>query len=490
MNTDHPLAHKFGGCLSPLVYLSTNWISLLGVVLVTSSTVFWLFLLPVSLGGGEVKNPYFGILGFLLLPAIFICGLLLIPAGIWLRFAGERKRGVYPVELPPLDFKNVRLRRLVVFIGVTTFANLVIASQTSYEAVNYMDSVTFCGKTCHTVMHPEFAAYQNSPHSRVECVKCHIGPGASWFVRSKLSGIGQVFAVTFNTYKRPIPTPVENLRPARETCETCHWPERFGGDRLRIIDRFTDDESNTHNKTVLLMKIGGAGRGPGIHGTHLGPGVVIRYKPRDHTRQDIPWVEYNDGKGHVTVFRAADVKPEAVKDVQPRVMDCMDCHNRPTHTLELPERAVDRALALGEISPSLPFVKKVGVDLLKKPYASQAEAGASLPVALAQYYKEKYPDLYNQRRAEITRSASALLAIFDRNVFPEMKVTWGSYPNNIGHTDFTGCFRCHDDAHAASDGRKITQDCAACHELLAMEEPSPKILTDLGIQQTPVRAGK
>ena len=215
MNTDHPLAHKFGGWLSPLVYLSTNWISLLGVVLVTSSTIFWLFLLPVSLGGGEVKNPYFGILGFLLLPTIFIFGLLLIPAGIWLRFSRERKRGVYPVELPPLDFKNVRLRRLLVFIGVTTFANLVIASQTSYEAVNYMDSVTFCGKTCHTVMHPEFAAYQNSPHSRVECVKCHIGPGASWFVRSKLSGVGQVFAVTFNTYPRPIPTPVRNLRPAR-----------------------------------------------------------------------------------------------------------------------------------------------------------------------------------------------------------------------------------------------------------------------------------
>jgi formate-dependent nitrite reductase cytochrome c552 subunit len=218
--------------------------------------------------------------------------------------------------------------------------------------------------------------------------------------------------------------------------------------------------------------------------------VVIRYAPRDHTRQDIPWVEYNDGKGHVTEFRAADVKPEAVKDLQRRVMDCMDCHNRPTHTLELPERAVDRALALGEISPSLPFVKKVGVDLLKKPYSSQAEAGASLPAALAQYYKEKYLDLYNQRRAEISRSARALLAIYDRNVFPEMKVTWGSYPNNIGHTDFTGCFRCHDDAHAASDGRKIKQDCAACHELLAMEEPAPKILTDLGIQQTPVPTGK
>jgi len=484
MRTEHSFANKFGGWLTPLVYLSSNWISLLGVVAVTTSAIFWLLLLPISFGGAEVRNPYFGILGFLLLPGFFLCGLLLIPVGIWVRFRKEHARGTYPAVLPPLDLKNVHLRRLLVFIAVATFVNIIIASQTVYQAVTYMDSVTFCGETCHTVMQPEFTAYQNSPHSRVECVKCHIGPGASWFVKSKLSGIWQVFAVTFHTYQRPIPTPVENLRPARETCETCHWPERYGGDRLRIIDRFSDNETNLHTKTVLLMHIGGAGRGPGIHGTHLGPGVVIRYTPRDRARQEIPWVEYNDNKGHSTVFATADFKTARAGDLPVRVMDCMDCHNRPTHTLELPERAVDRAMALGEISSSLPFVKKVGVDLLRCSYHSHAEAEATIPPTLERYYKEHYPDVYAKSRTEILRSARVLVAIFERNVFPEMKVSWGTYPNNIGHTDFTGCFRCHDDAHVSKDGRKITQDCSACHELLAVEEPSPKILTELGIRDS------
>ena len=186
-------------------------------------------------------------------------------------------------------------------MGATTVLNIVIASQLSYGAVSYMDTVTFCGQTCHTVMQPEYTAYQNSPHSHVECVKCHIGPGAGWFVKSKLSGVGQVFAVTFNTYPRPIPTPVHNLRPARETCEACHWPQKYGEDRIKIIHKFAEDETNTVTKTVLLMKIGGGNRGIGIHGTHLGTGTSIRYAHSDEARQTIPWVEYNVN-GKKTVY--------------------------------------------------------------------------------------------------------------------------------------------------------------------------------------------
>jgi nitrate/TMAO reductase-like tetraheme cytochrome c subunit len=378
------------------------------------------------------------------------------------------------------------LRKLVVFVGATTFVNIVIGSQLTYRAVTFMETVSFCGQTCHTVMKPEFTAYQNSPHSRVECVACHIGAGASWFVKSKLSGVRQVFAVAFNTYPRPIPTPVHNLRPARETCEACHWPQKYGEDRLRVVEKFADDEPNTRTKTVLLMRIGG-GRGvragaPGIHGAHLGPGIRIEYLHTDEARQSIPQVEYHNARAkRSAVYVAADAKPEALKAASRRVMDCMDCHNRPTHTLDLPERAIDRAMAAGEISPTLPFVKKQGLEILKRSYATNEQAAAHIPEAVEAYYKASHPEVFAQRRAEVRRAGTVLAGIYNRNVFPEMKVNWGTYPNNIGHTDFPGCFRCHDDNHAAAGGQKITQDYNACHQLLAMDENAPKILTELGL---------
>jgi NapC/NirT cytochrome c family, N-terminal region len=464
--------------LSPLVHLSNNWISLAGVVIVTTATIFWLFLLPTTLGGG-VHNPYNGILAFLLLPAVFFLGLLLIPLGIHRLNKREHRHGVYPASFPPLNFKNLEFRRLITFLGVTTAANIIIASQLTYGAVSYMETVSFCGQTCHTVMKPEFTAYQNSPHSRVDCVQCHIGPGESWFVRSKLSGIRQVFAVSFHTYDTPIPTPVTNLRPARETCEACHWPQKYGEDRLRVINKFGEDEKNTLTKTVLLIRIGGGNRGIGIHGTHLGPGVRIRYGYSDKARQTIPWIEYSGPQG-VTVYRAEGA-PADGRGLSIREMDCMDCHNRPSHSFKLPERAVDEAMFAGDLPADLPFLRKKSVEILRRPYASSAEAAARIPAAFQSYYRESYAEIYTSRQAEIARAAAHLLAIYNRNVFPEMKITWGTYPNNIGHTDFPGCFRCHDDSHTSQDGRKVTQDCGACHTLLAIDEASPKVLSDLGV---------
>src|SRR5215472_5363623 len=462
--------------LSPVIHLCNNWISLTGVVTVTTATVFWLFLLPTTLRGGT-DNPFFGILAYLTIPVPFFAGLVLIPLGMWIQRRREGRAAVYPPDFPVLAWSNPELRKLAYFIGATTLVNLAVASQLSYGAVSYMDSVTFCGQTCHTVMQPEFTAYQNSPHSRVECVKCHIGPGASWFVRSKLSGVGQVFAVTFNTYSRPIPTPVRDLRPARETCEACHWPQKYGEDRVEVLPKYGDDEKNTLTKTVLLMKIGGGNGGIGIHGTHLGPGITIRYAHTDEGRQNIPWVEYNGPRG-TRVFAAAGVKTEGLPI---REMDCMDCHNRPTHAYELPERGIDKAMDAGQIAASLPFAKKKAVELLKANYASREEAARQIPAKFAEFYQHHYAEVWGQHRADVTNAAQAVLAVWNRNVFPEMKVSWGSYPNNVGHMDFPGCFRCHDGAHATKTGESISQDCNACHNLLAVEDPNPKILADLGV---------
>jgi hypothetical protein len=459
----------------PLVYLSQNWISRVGVVLVTTAVVLWLFLLPTTMRG-EVQYPYIGILAFLILPGVFFLGLALIPLGIWLHIRLERRAGRTPVAYVPLTLRSPEVRRLMWFVGVTTIVNIALGSQLTYRAITYMDSVTFCGKTCHTVMQPEFAAYQNSPHSRVECVACHIGPGASWFVQSKLSGMGQVFAVILNNYPRPIPTPVHNLRPARETCEACHWPQKFVQDRLQVIGKYADDEHNTLTKTVLLMHISGAGEHPGIHNAHLAEGVTISYNPADESRQTISRVEYrNTVTGRSTIYTASGVKPESLHNLPLRLMDCMDCHNRPTHTFQLPERAVDLAMQSGAISPALPFIKKVAVEALRKEYKSQEAAAAGIGATIEGYYK-------TGDRASVDKAASAVVAIYERNVFPSMRIAWGTYPNNLGHMDFPGCFRCHDGSHTSADGRSIPGDCETCHKTLAMDEVNPKVLTDLGLQ--------
>ena len=476
------MRRTFREWLSPIVYLSNNWISLIGVIVVTAATVTWLVFLPITIRGGTM-HPYFGLVVYLLLPGIFIAGLVLVPIGIWWNRRRKRARGQMPVDLPPLDPRNPELRKLALFVLATTFVNIIIASQFSYSAVRYMDTVAFCGQTCHTVMKPEFTAHQRSPHSRVECVNCHIGPGASWFVRSKLSGAGQVIAVLLNNYPRPIPVPVRNLRPARETCETCHWPQKFDEDRLRDIASFAEDEQNTESHTVLMLHLGGGPARVGIHGRHLGQGTTVRYYAADERRQKIPYVEYTAG-GTTTAYVSGDAKPDPA---QMREMDCIDCHNRPTHIYELPNRGVDQAILAGEIPRDLPFAKKQAVAILKQNYATEDEAVAKIPTAFEDFYRTSYPQIYAQRQDDIRRSAQSVLGVFQHNVFPEMKVTWGTYANNLGHTDFDGCFRCHDEQHTAKDGKTITQDCSACHNILASDEKNPKILTDLGVLS---KAGK
>ena len=366
--------------------------------------------------------------------------------------------------------------------------NLLMGSQFSYRAVTYMDSDSFCGKACHKVMDPEYTAYSNSPHARVACTDCHIGPGASFFVKSKLSGAGQVFAVLFNTYPRPIPSPVEELRPARETCEQCHWPQRYGGEKFFIHTEYGSDEQNEASTTVALMKIGGRGfRGTvGIHGAHVN-GADMEYIATDPRRQVIPQVTYTEAGGKVTVFNATDAKvtPEELARGEHRKMDCMDCHNRPTHVFQVPERAVDLAMTQGSISPKLPFIKKQAVEVLRRNYPDRAKAASQIAATLENFYRTSYPQTYAADSAVLNTAIHTIQTLYEQNIFPEMKITWGTYPNNLGHTDYPGCFRCHDGNHTSADGRTITNDCATCHDLLAVSEKNPKILTELGLNPSP-----
>lgn len=467
-------------------FFSQNFISLLGVVLTTSSAVtliaFWMydFILPGP------PHPYVGILLFLLLPGFFVLGLLLIPVGIWLRRRKLLASGELPTEYPAIDLKIPAIRSSLLFVALASFLNLMIFGFASYRGVSYMDSTTFCGQTCHTVMQPEFSAYQNSPHSRVECVQCHIGPGAGWFVKSKLSGLRQVYAVTFKTYSHPIPSPVKYLRPARDTCEQCHWPQRFSGDKFILRTNYKEDEKNTPLTTALIVKIGGHTRdgSVGIHGRHLDDGSRIRYISTDDRRQVIPVVYYTDDTGKTVEYISTDIKvtKEQLAKAEKRVMDCIDCHNRPTHAFELPENAVDLRMSRGIIRTELPFIRKKAVELLKVDYPDRGTAKARIEEGITSFYRTSYPDIYNTKRALVEQSANGVSAIYLRNIFPDMKVTWGVHPNNIGHNDFPGCFRCHDGSHTSADGQTISNDCSACHNLLAVQEENPKVLTDLGLK--------
>jgi nitrate/TMAO reductase-like tetraheme cytochrome c subunit len=458
--------------------LTRHWLSLLGVALVATALISWLFVLPQQIRG-HFDNPYVGIIVFLVLPAIFFAGLLLIPVGVYL----SRRQIRGSLAEPTFDRKTA-LRRIAWFFGVTTLLNILIGTQVTYRAVKHMETPQFCGGSCHS-MNPELAAFQNSPHSRLECVDCHVAPGAGGWIASKASGIRQLVETVRKTVPKPIPSAMASNRlvPAKETCENCHWPQKYGGVRLRLFSKYADDETNTRSETVLLMLLGG-NRIAGIHGAHLGPGIHIRFAAADADRQTIPWIEYrNTNTGDVRAFVTSDTPPDAVKSLPQFDMQCVDCHNRPTHTFELPERAMDKALALGEIPVTLPYVKKKSVELLRTSYATSTEAADKLPAAFVDFYLQNYPALYASRSQDIREAGRSILAIYNRNVFPDLKVSWGTYPNNLGHTDFPGCFRCHDGSHTAGDGKTIAQDCNSCHEPLAMDEASPEILKTLGISE-------
>ena len=472
--------------IRPAFYLSHNWLSQLGVAITTTSALTLISLYTTEFFGVQV-GPYAGIVAFFVLPVLFVVGLLMIALGIALEYRKERLAGTLPGEYPKIDFADARLRETARFVVMMTAVNIMLFLTATYKAVNYMDSTQFCGQTCHTPMTPEYTAYQDSPHSKVPCVECHVGPGFTGFVQAKAAGTRQLLGVMFNNYQRPIPDPVRSLRPARETCEHCHWPQRFTGDKFWVDTKFSDDEKNTRLTTVLVLKLGGkTWQGTvGIHGRHLDTGTSrIEYISTDDKRQVIPEVQYKDDKGQPVEFLSSDTKPtpDQLAKGEHRSMDCVDCHNRPTHTFQLPERAVDKSMTLGSISPDLPFVKKKSVELLRVTYPDRDTASQQIPAGLVNYYKTTYPAIYSSHRAQVELAADEVKKIYLKNVFPEMKITWGTHSNNIGHEDYLGCFRCHDGSHTAKDGRVITNDCGACHTLITVDDPNPKVLTDLSMR--------
>jgi hypothetical protein len=470
----------------PILRGTRHPLTVLGAILTTGSAItmigFWL----LEVAQLRSVHPYAGIILFLILPVIFVLGLVLMPLGVWLERRRRRAQGAAVDEPRTLQLSDPRVRHALAWFAGGTALNVALLSVASYKGVKHMDSNDFCGLSCHTVMEPEYTTFQGSPHARVGCSGCHIGEGAGWFVRSKLSGTRQILAVTFGTYSRPIPSPVKHLRPARETCEGCHWPQKFEGDKFVVRTRFESDAANTPLTTVLVLKVGGHRHDGvvGIHGRHLDGKRPIHYLSIDGRREVIPKVIQPDEQGKAIEYLSNEIAatPEQLAGGETRTMDCVDCHNRPTHVFELPERAVDRALNDRRISRELPFVKKKAVELLRAEYPDKATAARRIAEGLAAYYRDEHRDVYAKQRASIEVAATEVQAIYARNIFPEMRVGWGVHPNHIGHEDFQGCFRCHDDNHKSPDGRVISQDCETCHTILVHDETDPKALANLGLQ--------
>ncbi len=453
--------------------LAYNFTTAVGLLLagIGALTAIVLFVLVST---REHGNAYVGILLYLVIPAFMIMGLLLVPLGMWRRHRAIQQGRDRGESWPVVDLNRPPHRRALAIFAVGTVMFVGLSAFGAYHGYEYTESVEFCGTTCHDVMKPEYVAYQHSAHARVACASCHIGGGASWFAKSKISGMYQVYAVLADKYPRPIETPIRELRPAQETCEQCHWPQKFFGGQQKQFNHYMYDSTNTHWPINLLIKTGGGdprtGQSSGIH-WHMNIGAKVDYIARDHDRTDIPWVRVTDRQtGRVTVYANSDGDTLTAADhdtLTVRTMDCVDCHNRPSHGYPPPDETIDQAILLGQIDPSLPEIKRVAVEAMAETYETEPEALTAIANSIGEFYESNHPELYDSRRADIDDAILATRAAFSRSIFPEMKARWDVYPSNVGHFNSIGCMRCHNQNLQSAAGESITTDCNACHTILS-----------------------
>ncbi len=439
-----------------------NWITAIGVVLAIGALFSFALLVWMDFTQGD-KNPYLGIFTYIVAPGFLIAGLGLILFGAWAQRRWLVKHGATMPDRWRLDFKDRSQRRRLVLFALGALAFVMLSAFGSYQTFHYSESTQFCGEVCHQAMNPEFVAYQRGAHARVDCVECHVGSGAQWFVKAKINGTHQLIAYTLDNYKRPIDTPVKNLRPAQDICEKCHWPEKFHGNVELSYQHFLSDKKNTSYSARLLLRVNQAMPGGpmgGIH-WHVSPSSKVEYYASDEKRQEIPWMRVTDKKdGTSRVYRTEAFKGEPPAD-KIRVMDCMDCHNRPAHVFPTANDAVEKAMAAGVLDTSLPNIKRVAVQALTQ---DGIKTAGEAPQKIADFIRAKY----TANPTQVPVVIAAVEQIYSTTIFPERKADWRVYPSNIGHKDWPGCFRCHDDKHKTSLGEPVkSSDCSSCHTIIA-----------------------
>lgn len=458
-----------------------NWVTITGFLLAVNSFIVIILLFLFSLLSND-NNPYMGLFTFIVSPSFMVLGLLMIPVGILNKRSKMKGRSDESQRWPILDMNNKINRTAVIRISVITLVLLVATAMGSYQAFHFTESVRFCGELCHKVMEPEYVAYQHSSHANVKCVECHVGEGADWYVKSKLSGLYQVYSVIFKKYPTPIATPIHNLRPASETCERCHWPEKFYSQKLRNLRSYVADSGNTEWNTSLLMKIGpqysAKGLSEGIH-WHINKGYKIEYIAGTKDRESIPWVKLTDIKtGKVKIFMDEEnpLDQKAMDSLEKRTMDCMDCHNRPSHKYLSASDFIDNAMVSGLIPSNIPYIKMAAMEALKVTYNTKDTAHIEIKNTVNTYYKDEQPDAYSKNFDRIRKAIVAIEGEYDKNVFPYMKVESTKYLDHIGHLESDGCFRCHSDRHKTAGGEVLSRNCDLCHSILA-QGPTGNIKT-------------
>ena len=471
-----------------------NYISLAGMVIAVTAIVSIIFLFVLEITESS-HQPYLGILIYIMLPGVMLFGLFVVLVGMLVE--RRRRRKLTPEQIaayPILDINDPRRRRIFFAFLVCSVIFLMVSAFGSYRAFEYTESVEFCGQLCHTVMKPEFMAYKAAPHSQIRCVECHVGEGSEAYVRAKLGGVRQLYRVATGTYDTPIKTPVHTMRPANETCGKCHWTEKFYGDQIKVFNHYSFDEKSTLNQTRMLVRVGGGnpktGEASGIH-WHMNLGNEITFISTDDRRQVIPYIRMKDLNGNVTEYltKDANLSSEQIEKTEKRRMDCIDCHNRPTHIYLSPVKAVDQSLDARKLDLSLPFIKAKAVEVLSAQYGSTDDALSQIAANFDAYYKLAYPDVYAAKKASIDENIKELQRLYTTYFFPEMKTDWSTQINNIGHFNAQGCFRCHDGQHFSREGKPVRNDCSICHTTLDQTFDGKTTQPPNGAFQHPVNLG-
>ncbi len=460
-----------------------NPLSLIGLVLVITGTVTWLFTIVTQFGS---RNPYLASLTVLALPAITVAGAVLTILGVRRRDRRAAALGgdqIAPAP-PALTWKNPAVRQLTGFLIAVIAANVLFGFYVTRKAVDYVASPAFCAGTCH-ILTPEFTALQHAPHAEFDCTDCHVGGGAGSFVRAQMHGAENVAKALTKSYSLPIQTPIPSLAQGQLPCIRCH-PNRDYGEKYKKWVSFDQDEGNSASRTELLLRIGGGNNASGAHGAHLAEGAMIEYRS-DPSRKTIPWIRYTAADGKQIIYQTSSWSPTMAEEFELRRMNCIDCHNRVAHSFEDASGALDEALFRNEIDPRLPFIKREGMRVLTVSYANREAASQQIPSEIYEFYREQYPETSARQVGSILNASAALVAVYQRNVWPEYGVTWGLHANHAGHEDYPGCFRCHNDNQISQDGERtlLGDDCTICHAILTDRAPiSLPLVTDAPLTST------
>lgn len=460
-----------------LPHYSKNWLTIIGAIIAAINLALIIVLFIISTIFNK-SNTNLGLFIYIILPGFMVLGLILIPVGMMRERRLLKKTGSIDAErYPKIDLNDPRHRNAFILFTIVTIIILFLSTLGSFEAYHLTESVEFCGTLCHEVMEPEHTAYMKSPHANVLCVECHVGAGASWYVKSKISGLHQVYAVLTNDYKKPIETPIHDLRPARETCERCHWPQKFYSRSLWTNKYFLADSANSEWDVLLNMKTGpeysGLGLREGIH-WHINPSVKIEYISENDKRENILYVKYtNKNSGEVTIYKNEEnpISDSTMNSSETRTMDCIDCHNRPSHNYNSPTVYFDKEMLTGAISKEIPYIKKAAMDILRETFPTKETAFFRIDSAIRAYYETEQPEYYQKNRELIGKAIGTIQTAYSQNTFPRMKVTYDVYPEHIGHLESDGCFRCHNNAFKSDNGHVISRDCNMCHNIVGQGTP-------------------